>query len=89
MRLAVKVQARARRAGVQGWQGEVLRIAVREPAVDGRANRAVCALLADALEVAPGGVRIVGGQHSSRKLIEIAGVDADEVRSRLGAGAGT
>lgn len=83
VRLTIKVQVRARHAGIAGWQGDVLKVAVREPALEDRANRAVCALLAVALEVAPGRIHVVTGHHATRKLIEIAGLDAAEARRRL------
>ena len=48
-------------------------MAVREPATDGRANRAVEDALARALGVRRAAVRIVGGRTSRRKLVEVDG----------------
>jgi uncharacterized protein YggU (UPF0235/DUF167 family) len=50
-------------------------VRVREPATDGRANRAVVEALADALGVRRGAVRITSGASSRRKVVE---VDGDE-----------
>ncbi len=56
--VAVKVQPAARRAGILGTvpdaAGTRLKIAVTEPAEDGRANRAACAALAAGLDVPAG-----------------------------------
>jgi uncharacterized protein YggU (UPF0235/DUF167 family) len=51
--------------------GEALSVRVREPAVDGRATRAVLAALADALGVGRGEVRLVSGATSRTKIVEI------------------
>jgi len=51
-------------------------VAVREPATDGRANRAVVEAVAAALGVARAQVRIAGGAASRHKLVEVDGDDA-------------
>ncbi|OGK96716.1 MAG: hypothetical protein A3I14_18645 [Candidatus Rokubacteria bacterium RIFCSPLOWO2_02_FULL_73_56] len=82
--LAVRVQPRAARAEVTGWQAGVLRLRVTAPPVEGEANRAVEALLARALGVAPSSVRVVRGARGRDKLVRIAGLGDADVRSRLG-----
>jgi len=61
--VSVKVQPKSRRPGVQGRaaaeSGERLRIGVTEPADAGRANRAVCAVLADALDLPASAVSVL------------------------------
>jgi uncharacterized protein YggU (UPF0235/DUF167 family) len=52
-------------------------VAVAAPAVDGKANAALCAAVADALGVRARDVRIVGGLRSRDKLLEITGGDED------------
>jgi uncharacterized protein YggU (UPF0235/DUF167 family) len=71
----VLVRPRSTRPGVGGAHDGVLVVAVREPATDGRANRAVTDALAAALGVARADVRIVGGPASRRKLVEVDGDD--------------
>ena len=51
-------------------------IRVREPATDGRANRAVVEAVAHALGVARGAVRITGGASSRRKVVEVDGEES-------------
>lgn len=86
VRVAVKVQPKSRRPGVGGRapdvDGERLRIGVAEAAEDGRANRAACAALADALGVKPGDVSVVLGATSRDKTLFVAG-EAGVLAARL------
>jgi uncharacterized protein (TIGR00251 family) len=86
--VAVRVQPKSRRPGVQGTapsaDGERLRIGVSEPAEDGRANRAACTMLAAALEVAPSSVSVSAGATSREKTLRVTG-DATALRTRLDA----
>ncbi len=75
--VAVKVQPKARRPGLQGAgptaDGPRLRIAVSEPPEDGRANRAACAALAEALHVGASAVRVTAGAAAREKLLFVSG----------------
>jgi hypothetical protein len=75
--VAVKVRPRSRRPGIQGRaasaHGPCLRIGVTDPPEDGRANRAVCATLADALHVPTSAVAVTLGQTSRDKTLHITG----------------
>lgn len=83
-RLSLKVVPGASRSGIAGWLGGALRVRVAVPPERGRANAAVEELLCRALELPTGRVRIVAGGSSPHKIVEITGLDADEVRRRLG-----
>jgi len=84
--VAVKIQPRARHPGLHGSVpdvvGERLAIGVREPAEDGRANRAACAALAAAVGVPPSRVEVAAGAASRRKTLRISG-DATAIATRL------
>jgi uncharacterized protein (TIGR00251 family) len=75
--VAVKVQPKSRRPGIQGRsesaRGSCLRIGVTEAAEDGRANRAACAMLADMLGVPVSAVAVRLGQTSRDKTLHVAG----------------
>ncbi|MDP9180376.1 MAG: DUF167 domain-containing protein [Chloroflexota bacterium] len=83
--IRVRVTPGARDSSVRGWQGDVLRLRVREKAEKGRANEAVAKLIAKSLGVPPGAVAIKHGTTSREKLFEVDGLDDNEVRRRLGA----
>lgn len=80
VRFAVRVQPRASRSGVDGLHGGALRVRVNAPPVDGAANAAVVDVLAEALGVARRSVRIIAGESSRSKVVEVAGVAASRVR---------
>lgn len=77
----------ARRAGLVGRLGDRWKVRVSAPAEDGRANRAVCELLADSLGIAPAHVRVVAGAASRDKLVEVSGIAADRVEAVMRAAA--
>ena len=74
--LTVQVVPRARRAGVVGVHGDALKLAVHAPPVDGAANAAVLAALADWAEVARSSLRLVSGATSRRKRVLFTALDA-------------
>lgn len=86
--VAVKVQPKSRRPGLQGTapstDGERLRIGVTEPAEGGRANRAACTALARALGLAPSAVRLAVGTGSREKTLHVIG-DPAVLGARLAA----
>ncbi len=79
----VRVQPGASRTETGGeWQG-ALRIRLAERARDGRANEALRRLLAARLKVPKGAVKIVRGEHSRAKRVEISGVTVLQVRTLM------
>lgn len=75
--VAVRVQPGARKPGVGGITesagGPRLRIAVTEAAENGRANRAVCSALAEAIGVAPSRIEVTAGAASRLKRLRVEG----------------
>jgi uncharacterized protein (TIGR00251 family) len=82
--LPVRVQPRARRNEVVGWQGPALRVRVTAPPTDGRANQAVVDLLAEALGLPRASIGLVSGAASRDKLVRVGRHSLDELRARLG-----
>jgi uncharacterized protein (TIGR00251 family) len=86
--VSVKVHPGARRAGILGrvpdLSGERLKIAVAEPPEDGRANRAVCAMLAAALALPGRDVAVAQGASSRSKTLHVSG-DPASLALRLAA----
>jgi len=65
-----------------GQQG-LLKARLTAPPVDGAANEALVALLAERLHVPKRAIHIVRGATSRLKTIEIDGMTVDELHSRL------
>jgi uncharacterized protein (TIGR00251 family) len=82
--IAVKVVPRAAKDEIVGWLEGALKVRVQAPPEDGRANRALEALLADALRLKKNAVTVVGGRSSARKRVAIAGLTLAEIVSRFG-----
>lgn len=76
---------RAARDEIAGVRDGRLLVRVSAPPVDGRANAAVCALLAKAAGVPKGAVSVVRGETSRDKRVRIEGDEAP-VRAALGLG---
>jgi uncharacterized protein (TIGR00251 family) len=85
-RITVRLTPRASRDEVLGFQGEVLRVRVKAPPVEGRANEALLRLLAKVLEIPCSSLAIVRGQTSRDKIVAVDGLEAAEVRRRLESG---
>lgn len=83
-RFAVHVKPRASKSQVLGPKDGALELAVAAPPVDGAANAAVCALLAEALGTAKRNVQIVKGDTSRTKLVLVREVAPAEIARRLG-----
>lgn len=83
----VRVQPRASRNAVEGVHGGALKVRLTAPPADGRANQACCRLLADQLKIPLSAVRILGGERSRTKRVELRGVTAEEVRKLVAGGA--
>ena len=81
--LQLRVQPRASRDEIVGWQNGALRVRVTAPPVAGAANAAISSLLAEALRVPPSAISVVRGARGRDKLLRIAGLDAAELRTRL------
>jgi uncharacterized protein len=82
-RIAVIVTPGARRTELVGRQGDAWKLRVSAPPERGRANAAVCALVADLVGVSPRDVRVAAGTSARRKVVDVAGVETDEVAARL------
>lgn len=81
--IAVKVVPRAARDEIVGWLDGLLKVRVRAPPQDGRANRAVEELLADALGLKKTAVTVAAGFGSAHKRVAIDGLTREEIVGRL------
>jgi uncharacterized protein (TIGR00251 family) len=81
---AIKVHPRAKRDGIVGEIGGVLKLSLTAPPVEGRANQACIGFLAKLLKVSRSSITIAAGENSRNKVIRVAGLSAQEVRNHLG-----
>jgi uncharacterized protein len=82
--LRVRLQPRARREEIVGERGGAVLIRVTAPPVGGKANAALCALVAKAAGVAPSRVSVVRGHSARDKVLRVEGVEDAALRAALG-----
>jgi hypothetical protein len=74
----VRVTPRANRDSLDGEYQGALRVRLRAPPVDDRANEALCRFLAGRLGVSQSAITIVSGARNRTKMVSIAGVTEAE-----------
>lgn len=78
--LTLHIQPGAKRTEVAGEHGDALKLRLAAPPVDGKANAALLAFVAERLGVAKSAVLLKSGQTSRRKVVEVAAAPADTVQ---------
>ena len=79
----VRVQPRASKNEIAGMIGGALKVRLQAPAVENRANEALCEYLADLLKTPKSAVRILSGDRSRTKRLEIRGVTKQQLVALL------
>lgn len=87
-RLRLHVVPRAREDRCAGPHGGSLKIALRAPPVDDRANRALLDFLAAALGCPLSRLELLGGRNSREKTVLARGLRSGDVAGRLARAAG-
>jgi uncharacterized protein (TIGR00251 family) len=83
MRITLKIRAGAKRTEFAGKLGDVWKLNVAAPPVDGKANQALLKYLAKLTGRPFGALRIVSGFTSPTKTVEIDGIDAEAVQRAI------
>jgi uncharacterized protein len=81
--LAVRLQPASRKNAVTGVHAGAVKIALTAPPVEGKANEALIAFLAEALRLPRARIAIVSGLASRAKQLRITGRSGAEVASTL------
>jgi uncharacterized protein (TIGR00251 family) len=81
--IAVRLQPRARANEIVGERSGVLVIRVTSPPVDGRANDALCRLIAKRARVGVRRVSVVRGAGAREKLVRVEGIAEEPLRKLL------
>jgi uncharacterized protein (TIGR00251 family) len=79
----IKVQPGAKRTRVIGAYGDLLKVAIAAPPVDGRANTLLLRWLSETLGVASSSVTLISGQTSRLKRVAITGIASVEIGAIL------
>jgi uncharacterized protein (TIGR00251 family) len=77
--LAVRAQPRASKTEIAGVMDGALKVRLQAPALEDRANEALCEFLAHLLKTPKSAVRILSGHRSRSKRVEIRGVTQQQV----------
>ncbi len=78
MRLTVRVIPRSSKNSL-AWEQDTLKVHVTAPPVEGAANEALIAFLAQRLNVPKRDIQIVSGLSGRQKIVEIAGITASDI----------
>ena len=80
---SVRVLPRASKDEIAGEMAGVIKIRLQAPALEGRANEALIEFLAQLLKTPKGAVRILSGERSRIKRLEIRGVTKQQIERLL------
>jgi uncharacterized protein YggU (UPF0235/DUF167 family) len=81
--IRVRLTPRAAREQITAGPGGGYAVRVTAPPVDGRANEALCRLIARRAGVAPSRVTVLRGHKARDKVVRVEGLDASALRERL------
>jgi uncharacterized protein len=81
--IRVRLTPRAAREQISASDGGSYLVRVTAPPVDGRANDALCRLIARRAGVAPSRVTLLHGAKGREKVLQVDGVDAAALHERL------
>ncbi|AGL02938.1 DUF167 domain-containing protein [Desulfoscipio gibsoniae] len=81
--IKIRVQPRAAKNQVSGVMEGALKVRLTAPPVDGAANKACCAFVAELLGVAKGRVAISQGHTGRNKTVRVEGLTAGQVLEKL------
>lgn len=80
---SVRVQPRASKNEIAGEMAGALKVRLQAPAVEDRANEALIEFLAGLLKMPKSAVRILSGDRSRTKRLEICGVTGQQIQALL------
>ena len=81
--LRVHVVPNAKSDCVVGKHGGAIKIKLRAPAVEGKANAALVRFIAEQMKLPRHAIVLQSGQRSRDKLLRLDGLSEDDVRKRL------
>jgi uncharacterized protein (TIGR00251 family) len=79
--LTLHIQPGAKRTEIVGLHGEALKIRLAAPPVDGKANAALIAFIAQKVGAGRTAITLISGETSRAKRVRIAGIDERGARA--------
>ena len=84
LRIAVQVQPNAKKSEVVSEMEEALKIRLKAPAIEGKANEELIRFIADQLALPKKNISITHGQGNRQKLLEVESeLSVVEIKSKL------
>ena len=84
--IKVRLQPRSSRSEIAGERAGAVLVRVTAPPVDGKANAALCRLIAERVGVPRRAVEVVRGRSARDKVVRVDGVEPAALREALGLG---
>jgi uncharacterized protein (TIGR00251 family) len=81
--IRVRLRPRGGRDELIGMRDGIVQVRVSAPPVDGKANEALCRLIAKSAGVAPSKVSVVRGEKSRDKVVRVEGLEAEVLLAAL------
>lgn len=82
-RITVRLAPRASRNRLEGIRDGILRARVTAPPVEGKANKALCRLIAKRVGIAQSKVTVIRGGRSPLKVVTVASLDTEALEHAL------
>lgn len=86
VQISIHLSPRAKTDRIDGFHGDALKVRIKAPPVDGKANAYLCAFIAQTLGIAASRVSLVRGETSRSKTLLITGLPEQTVRDKCIAG---
>jgi uncharacterized protein (TIGR00251 family) len=81
--IRVKVIPRSSRTEIAGMEKDIYRVKITDPPIEGKANKALIALLAEKLGIAKRDIEITAGKTSRMKTVRVQGMSEVAVTQAL------
>jgi hypothetical protein len=83
IRLKIRLTPKSSKEAIEGLHGDALKVKVKAPPVDGKANKALVKCLARRLGVTTAEIEITSGLTSRNKVVLVHGLSPEEMAKRL------
>jgi len=80
--LTLRVTPGASQSSIDGIHGDLLKVRVKSPPADGKANKELLKFLARTLDIRPGNIEIIRGHKSRQKTVQITDVSPDLIAEK-------